>query len=447
MHKNYLQNHRGNSLFSKEHRAKGAKVSLADRGSSVGLKVVAIIFAMALIPAGGFARAGGLQDPQQRPSPGATADSGSSRSESARSGPAVLVSPDEDYRIGAGDVLDIQIEDAPELCRSIRVNSHGTFLMPFLGRVSAQNRTTEELSQFIADGLRGRYLKQPKVSVAIKQYNSSSFFIQGAVHSPGVYQIEGHPSLLKLITLAGGLAENHGSTAYVIRQLKKGAADGSNNTGAGDSGQDGGASIGVKMAAAKESVRPGQLEAQSTAATARSSSESSPASGKDSASDSGSSGANAHPADSADADDDAKYELLKVNINGLLRGHFDQNMMISAGDIINIPVTDVFFVTGEVKAPGSFPLKEGTTLRQAISLAQGAKFTAASSHGIIFREDPNSGKREELKVDISAVMNGKQPDIPILANDVIIVPNSRFKSVSSVLLTGLGVSAARVPVY
>lgn len=48
--------------------------------------------------------------------------------------------------------------------------------------------------------------------------NQSSYFIQGAVKKPGVYRIEISPSVLKLITLAGGLSETHGATAFIIRR-------------------------------------------------------------------------------------------------------------------------------------------------------------------------------------------------------------------------------------
>jgi protein involved in polysaccharide export with SLBB domain len=140
--------------------------------------------------------------------------------------------------------------------------------------------------------------------------------------------------------------------------------------------------------------------------------------------------------------------MLQANINGLLRGNFGQNnTVIEPGDIINIPPTDVFFVAGEVRSPGSYPLKDGTTLRQAISLAQGTTFRAKSSKGVIFREDQKTGRRQEIPVDISAVMSGKQPDIPIRANDIVIVPNSTFKSVGSTILTAFGVNSARLPFY
>lgn len=291
---------------------------------------------------------------------------GSSTGDKGRS-PNVLVSSDEDYRIGPRDVLDVQVEDGPELSGAYNVSAMGTFLMPYLGRITAAGKTPEEIARLITEGLSGRYLKSPRVSVAIKQYNSRSFFIQGAVRSPGVYQIESAASLLKLIILAGGLTDQHGSTAFIIRELKPLPDEPEAGAGRGE-----------------------------------------------------------------------KYEMVKVNINGLLKGHFDQNVMIEAGDIVNIPPTDVFFVAGEVSAPGSFPLKPGTTLRQAISLARGLTFAAAKSRGIVFREDPETGQRNDIKVDIGDVMSGKSEDILLMANDIVIVPNSRFKSVSGAILSAFG---------
>src|SRR5262249_44673024 len=124
--------------------------------------------------------------------------------------PNILVSPDEDYRIGARDVIEIRVDDAPELSIKAQINADGTFLMPYLKRLKAQSKTTEELSKEISDGLRGRYLKDPNVMVSVVQFSSRSFFILGAVKKPGVYQMEGRPQLMKLIVLAGGPAENRG---------------------------------------------------------------------------------------------------------------------------------------------------------------------------------------------------------------------------------------------
>jgi polysaccharide export outer membrane protein len=313
---------------------------------------------------------------------------------------SALIEPEEDYRIGSGDLIEIQVDRAPELSGTFRVTASGTLPLAYLGSVIARERTTEELSNFIANGLRGRYLTNPKVRVAVKQINSHAFFIQGTVRLPGVYQIEGRPSLLKLITIAGGLANNHGSTAYIIRGIKPQSPIVEGNEARSIAGS-----------------KP------SSAAVANPRS----------------------PVPEPANEEDTRYELTTININGLLKGVFNQNMFVEPGDIINIPPADVFFVAGEVQAPGSFPLKEGTTLRQAISLAQGTTFNAIASRGIIYREDPATGKRQELKVDVSAVMAGKTEDVAIMANDIIMVPHSRFKSVGSALLTAFGLNAARYP--
>ena len=311
----------------------------------------------------------------------------------------VLVDTDEDYRIGAGDVIEVEVEDAPELSGNFRVTAAGTFLMHYLGRINAQNKTTEELARFIANGLRERYIFDPRVIVNVKQYNSRAFFIQGAVHGAGVFQIEGRPSLLELITLAGGLQQNHSSTAFIIRKIRPPATapatvpDGTQDAPSNDGNND-------------------QSKGQATDRT---------------------------------QDTPAQYTLLKVNINGLLKGRFEQNMFLEPGDIVNIPPTEVFFVAGEVKQPGSFPLKEGTTLRQAISLAQGMNFTAAAGKGIIFRENADSGKRQEITVDIGAVMSAKKEDIVLLPNDIILIPNSKMKKVAGPIISAFATNAIMLP--
>lgn len=310
--------------------------------------------------------------------------------------PSILVSPDEDYRIGARDVIEIRVDDAPELSVTASVNADGTFLMPYLKRVKALSKTTEELSREIADGLRGRYLKDPNVIVAVRQFYSRSFFILGAVKKPGVYQIEGRPQLMKLITLAGGPSENRGSTAYIIREIKKKH---------------------VSSAADGASIKPVSAVAQNAA--------------------------NAN-ADANDADE-PEYDITMVNINGMFKGLGlgGKDSYLEPGDIVNIPPADVFYVAGEVNAPGSFPLSEGTTLRQAIALSQGTTMNAALGSGVIFRQDAATGKRVEIPIDVGAVMKAKKEDIAIMANDIVIVPNSRSKTIGNSILKAIGMGAAQ----
>jgi polysaccharide export outer membrane protein len=319
----------------------------------------------------------------------------------------IFTDPDKDYRISPGDVIQIMIEDASELSHNYVVSAAGDIEMSVLGRTMVRGKTTYELAKLIADGLRlQEYLKNPNVVVTVRAYNSRAFFIQGAVLKPGHYQLEGRPSLLTLIGLAGGLADNHGSTAFILRPNKTRKQ--------------------VLDAQEQDLRASAQPQADQTASTLRS-------------------GGEKPEVHDSDSEDKADYELIKVNLSALYKGQFDQNRRLEPGDTINIPRADLFFVAGEVKAPGSFPLKEGTTLRQAISLAQGMTFKAKPSSGVIFREDPLTRSRREIKVDISDVMNGKKEDIPVQANDVIIVPSSQAKSITGALLMTFGFGSVRFP--
>ncbi|MEN3331818.1 MAG: polysaccharide biosynthesis/export protein [Blastocatellia bacterium] len=300
--------------------------------------------------------------------------------------PTILVSTSEDYRIGPRDVIEIKVDDAPELSVTAAVSADGTFLMPYLKRLKAEGKTTDGLAKEIADGLRGKYLKDPNVMIFVKQFNSRAFFILGAVKKPGVYQIEGKPSLIKLLTIAGGPADNHGSTAIILHEIKK------------------------DTAAASQPPATSQ------------------------------------PAEAAVVgEDEPVYSVRTVNINAIFKGLGLENKeaYLEPGDIINVLPADVFFVAGEVFAPGQFPLSEGTTLRQAMALAQGTTFNAAIGEGIIFRTDPATGRRDEIKVDVGAVMKNRQPDIPLVANDIVLVPNSKTKTIGNAVLKALGMGAAQ----
>ena len=130
----------------------------------------------------------------------------------------------------------------------------------------------------------------------------------------------------------------------------------------------------------------------------------------------------------------------------MLRGRLDNNVIVKPGDVVYVPPGDVFYIAGEVKAPGQFQLRQGITLRQAISLAGGTLFQARLGKGIIFRTDPVTGIFTELPVDIASVMSGKSQDMPILGNDVIWVPNSSVKSIGATVLNTLIPTAVyRIP--
>lgn len=108
------------------------------------------------------------------------------------------------YRIGPDDTLDIVVFQVPELSRTVQVDAGGQFTLPVVGVVNAAGRTADELSQWLRDRLEGGYLRDPQVTVLVKQAASQRVTVDGAVVKPGIYPLNGPTSLLQAIALANG---------------------------------------------------------------------------------------------------------------------------------------------------------------------------------------------------------------------------------------------------
>ncbi|HEY6332481.1 MAG TPA: polysaccharide biosynthesis/export family protein, partial [Blastocatellia bacterium] len=133
----------------------------------------------------------GQQMGQDRGSSQSSQGTGMGMQPTAPATTSVVVSPEESYRIGPSDVIEVQVVKMPEISSTYRVDSDGTIMLPYIGAVLAEGTTARQLAKMIADGLRGDYLVNPQVAVSVLQINSKTYFIQGAVQRPGAYQIEG----------------------------------------------------------------------------------------------------------------------------------------------------------------------------------------------------------------------------------------------------------------
>lgn len=124
----------------------------------------------------------------------------------------------EKYRIGAGDVLSVSVYGRPQLSRdALRVDGNGTIRLPLIeDEVKAACKTESELAQEIA-GRYLKYLKNPRVEVYVKEFNSKPVAIMGAVTKPGQFQVKRPIRLLELLALAGGPTEKAGEEIIVSR--------------------------------------------------------------------------------------------------------------------------------------------------------------------------------------------------------------------------------------
>lgn len=119
------------------------------------------------------------------------------------------------YRLAAGDTIKIDVFKVPQLSIEVRISDKGLISYPFLGDLTVAGQTTAEVRQVIADGLRGDYILEPRVTVDINQYRP--FYVNGEVRDPGGFPWEPGLTVRKALTIAGDLTER-ASTRKIFLQ-------------------------------------------------------------------------------------------------------------------------------------------------------------------------------------------------------------------------------------
>lgn len=122
------------------------------------------------------------------------------------------------YRLGAGDVISVQVLGEEDLRRDkIRLSDAATISYPILGEIKLLGKTIGELEALIRDGLKGRYLLNPQVTVTIVEYRP--FFVNGQVEKTGGYSFVPGLTVRKAISIAGGFKERAAKDKiFVIRE-------------------------------------------------------------------------------------------------------------------------------------------------------------------------------------------------------------------------------------
>ena len=123
-----------------------------------------------------------------------------------------------DYQIGRQDLLEIEVFDVEELSQTVRVGEDGSISLPLLGRLAIAGLTKSELEQLIARLLSDRYVRNPQVTVFVKEYESKKIAVSGAVKKPGTFEMLGRKTLLEMISMAGGLDIDPGKQIFIFRR-------------------------------------------------------------------------------------------------------------------------------------------------------------------------------------------------------------------------------------
>jgi polysaccharide export outer membrane protein len=272
----------------------------------------------------------------------------------------------DDYVIGPKDVIEISVFGEPDLSKTIEVGPQGTIRFPLLREVKLLNLTVRQAEKKMETLLGERFLVDPQVSIQVKQYMSQRVYVLGTIKNPGYYPLKGRTTLLEIISAAGGITDRGGSTILLIRGAK---------------------------------VDKDQIESLIK----------------------GSSANTALPEDPTQNEISGR---IVIDGNRLLNeGDTSLNYALAAGDIVYIPVVKQVFVMGEVRRPGGVGYKPGLTVLKAITLAGG--LTELGKKKVLIKRNIN-GEEVKLKVNLSSIIKDSSKDIPLLPDDVIVVPRRVF---------------------
>jgi polysaccharide export outer membrane protein len=100
------------------------------------------------------------------------------------------------------------------------------------------------------------------------------------------------------------------------------------------------------------------------------------------------------------------------------------NLRLQGGEEIRIPEAGKVFVLGNVKKPGSFPVKDSTetSVFKIMAMAEGL-LPYSGKIAYIYRREGASGGKNEIPINLEKIMQRKSPDVALLANDILYVPD------------------------
>ena len=119
-----------------------------------------------------------------------------------------LISVDRPYYLGPFDKLQIDVFGIQELSKQeVQVDASGRLSFPLIGVVEAAGKTPGELGEVIASKLRGRFIRDPQVTVNLKETISQVITVDGEVKEPGLYPVVGRMTLMRAVATAKGTTE------------------------------------------------------------------------------------------------------------------------------------------------------------------------------------------------------------------------------------------------
>ncbi|MBI3596541.1 MAG: SLBB domain-containing protein [Nitrospirae bacterium] len=130
----------------------------------------------------------------------------------------------QDYVLGPRDVLNITVYDHKDLDTKVRISEDGKITFPLLGEISVSGLTVQRLERKITSLLANGYIVDPHVGVFVEEFRVV-VYVTGEVRKPGSYPYEEGMTVIKAISLAGGLTERAADGKIKVTRKEQGGEE------------------------------------------------------------------------------------------------------------------------------------------------------------------------------------------------------------------------------
>jgi len=124
-------------------------------------------------------------------------------------------------------------------------------------------------------------------------------------------------------------------------------------------------------------------------------------------------------------------QTFTISLSDLLEsGDQRFNIPVLGGDVVSVPRAGIIYVVGAVNHPGGFVIqndRDRMTALKLLSLAGGPTGSAKAKDSVILRKNPDTGKRDEVPLNLKKVLSLKSDDVVLQSSDILYIPDSNGK--------------------
>jgi polysaccharide biosynthesis/export protein len=179
-------------------------------------KVILVFLVILFVTASAPAK---WQDPGAQEKQDKKEEAGKDSKGQATPASAPAATDDPTYKIGAQDVLRVDVWREDQFTRTVPVRPDGKITLPLLNDVQAVGLTPMELAGVIREELK-KYVTNPQVTVSVAEINSKRIYVNGEVNKSGAYQLLPHMTVLQALSGSGGFtAFARIKRIYILRSV------------------------------------------------------------------------------------------------------------------------------------------------------------------------------------------------------------------------------------